>query len=739
MKLTAMRKIIVISAALVLVILAFAGILLLLVDVDQFRDPILAQLAKRLQRKVSASRLGLRIIPLSIRLENLAIDESPQFRSQTPFASAKDMYVSVSLFALLRKQVNVESIRLIEPQVELIRNAAGVWNFSSLGRNNGSGGESNLAIGELQIQNGRLAITDLQQRKPRTAYDHIDVDLRNYAPGKTFQLGAGIAVPGPAGAVANVKVQLEGRDAELDGRGTLDVTAKQLSDPAHADFKLQGNLDSGLMRISDATMKLGGLSASAAAEFRTKAEPPGVSAELKMDNAALADLLRLASALGASSGVSGSGTLSLTARVSGAMSDPVLDGSGSLRDARLNLPSLKKPLEIQTAVIRADKNSASFNDVSLSLGSMHARGSVAARDFAHPQLDFTASINKLDGAELQQIVASPDAKSSGRSTGASTLRGAGTLTVGTLVYDQIALADLRATCKLDNGVIRLDPLTAKGFGGQQTGSISIDTRQPQTAFDVKAKLVNVDANQLLSATTPVKRLFFGSLNGDINVQLRPSPRQDFARALNGTVQMQVTNGKLAGVQLLNEMVGLAKILGFAKRNETYTNILKLAGTLRIQDGLANTDDLRLDFDGGSLTGAGSLGLADQQLKMRLTTVLAKELSQGAGASKVAGLMSTVLANSRGELVVPALVSGTFDKPRFQPDPERIAKMRLEGLLPTRDNPGGTASKVQGILGALTGAKTENQPAKTAEPGAQAAPKKGIFDIIDSIRKKPEKK
>jgi hypothetical protein len=69
-------------------------------------------------------------------------------------------------------------------------------------------------------------------------------------------------------------------------------------------------------------------------------------------------------------------------------------------------------------------------------------------------------------------------------------------------------------------------------------------------------------------------------------------------------------------------------------------------------------------------------------------------------------MNSALSNSQGELVIPATVTGTFQNPRFAPDLQKMAQMKLKGLIPTGDNPLGGASS---ILGGLMGQK--GQPAK----------------------------
>jgi hypothetical protein len=44
-------------------------------------------------------------------------------------------------------------------------------------------------------------------------------------------------------------------------------------------------------------------------------------------------------------------------------------------------------------------------------------------------------------------------------------------------------------------------------------------------------------------------------------------------------------------------------------------------------------------------------------------------------------MKTALANSQGELVIPALITGTFSKPRCEPDVQQLAQMKLKGPVP----------------------------------------------------------
>ena len=780
-----MRKLIMAVAVVLGLVVVGVGAALALFDANSFREPIRSQLEKQLGRSVTVGGVGLKIFPLSIRLDNVGIAESPQFGADQKFAAVKELAVRLSLSALLRKQVNVESIRIVQPEIELIRNEQGKWNIATLGPASGatsSSGSSDVRIKDLQIQDARVAVTDRMNRKPRTVYPHIDASLRDYAPGKRFTTAAEVrfdeagsqrltvhaaGVPsdldgdialksvtlpallaftgsnssGVPAAALNGTAKFQTRSGKLNGNGTLDISEKRLKTPAHVEFDLAGDSDAGFWSVPSARLKVGALTATAKGEAHIKEDPGTIAAELQTSNASLAELLDLASALGVAADLSGTGTLNLTATARGSMKDPAVEVKGSVRDASLKTPALTKPLEIKTAAIAATKDSARFDDVVASLGPIHANGRIGAAGFAHPRLDFDIKIDELDAGAVAGLIAPSTGKASGPD---KPLNGAGSLEIGKLTYNQVVMTGVRAKCALDNGIVRLDPVSARLFGGDQTGAIEVDTRGAQSGYAVRAHLTKVDANQLLSSTTSIRQLLFGNLSGDIDVKASPRPNQDIANALNGSVRFQMTDGKLAGVHLLNEAASIAKVLGFAKAPEPVTNILKLSGTVRIDNGIANTDDLALALDGGSVAAAGSIGLADQQLKLRLTTVLGKELMQRTGSPQIAGLMSTVLANAKGELVVPSLVSGTLAKPRFMPDPERIAKMKLEGLLPSSNDPRSAATKIQGILGQVLGGKQQNQPPQQADSatpaGAQPAKKaKGIFDIIDSVRKKAEQK
>src|SRR5581483_5483935 len=260
----------------------------------------------------------------------------------------------------------------------------------------------------------------------------------------------------------------------------------------------------------------------------------------------------------------------------------------------------------------------------------------------------------------------------------------------------LALANLRTTAAMNKGVVTLSPLSAQIFGGSAAGVITIDTNHNPEALALNLKLDGLDANQLLSATTSVKNTVYGSLAATPNLKLRLYSGTDaLARSMNGTLGLNLTKGHLAGINIMNEMASIGKFVGYSANPQNLTTIVKLSGDLGIVNGVASTRNLELQMDGGSLAATGSMNLADQTLNMKTTAVIDSAMSQKAGGNRIGGFMQTALANSKGELVIPAIVTGSFAHPHFAPDVEQMAQMKLKNLLPTASSPGKALTNILG--------------------------------------------
>ncbi|HEV2539685.1 MAG TPA: AsmA family protein [Frateuria sp.] len=121
----------VLAVVLVLVVLVVGA--LLLVDADHFRPQVQASLGKALGRDVAIGKLRMSVWSGSLDADDIRIGEDPAF-GQQPFVTARSLQLGVRLWPLLlHRQLHVTSLTLEQPQVRLLQDRNGHWNFARLG------------------------------------------------------------------------------------------------------------------------------------------------------------------------------------------------------------------------------------------------------------------------------------------------------------------------------------------------------------------------------------------------------------------------------------------------------------------------------------------------------------------------------------------------------------------------------------------------------------------------------
>jgi len=200
----------------------------------------------------------------------------------------------------------------------------------------------------------------------------------------------------------------------------------------------------------------------------------------------------------------------------------------------------------------------------------------------------------------------------------------------------------------------------------------------------------------------------GNLNLDMHAAgpLQSLSSDQIVKALNGTINLNFNNVRYAGVDVAHQLTSLLGSGQAAQTDQGFTNILKMTGAILVKNGVAQTNDLQALLDIGNVGAVGTANLASQALNMQVNAVLNKAFSQKVGGAGVGSFMNTALANNQGEIVIPAIVTGTLQNPKFVHDVQKMAQMKMKGLIPTGDNPLGGASS---ILGGFMGQK--GQPAK----------------------------
>jgi AsmA protein len=284
-------KIVGIVIALIIVVLL---VLPFVVDVNAFRPRIESELTNALGRKVTVGNLSLSLISGSVGADNIAIADDPSF-SNSPFIKANKLRVGVEMLPLIfSKTLHITDLTLSQPQVSLLRDRSGKWNFSTLGsaspakksgstppssagqspappvgnsagkentpaKNSGnatapqnettanpnqsgtseSGIEQNLSVGKLSIQGGEISVADTAAKAKPHVYKNVDVNVKNFSYSSQFPFtlsadlpgGGNAKLDGTAGPINSTDASMTPLQAKIDVKG-LDIAGSGFIDPS---------------------------------------------------------------------------------------------------------------------------------------------------------------------------------------------------------------------------------------------------------------------------------------------------------------------------------------------------------------------------------------------------------------------------------------------------------------------------------------------------------------------------
>jgi len=243
------------------------GVLILLlvvvpffIPVNQFKPTIEEKASAALGRKVQVDNLSLSLLRGALTAQDLSVGDDPKF-SPAPFLTAKSVSVGVEIMPLIfSKQLNVTDITIDEPQVMLLKNANGAWNYSTIG---GSASEStpaakpaatttpasssstpDISVKKLELKDGKIVVgtTTSQQR---TTYDHVNVKASDFSMNSKFPISVSAGLPGGG------SLKLDGNVGPLD---KMDSTLTALDAKLHVT-----SLNLATTGILDPSLGLGGI------------------------------------------------------------------------------------------------------------------------------------------------------------------------------------------------------------------------------------------------------------------------------------------------------------------------------------------------------------------------------------------------------------------------------------------------------------------------------------------------
>lgn len=210
--------------------------------------------------------------------------------------------------------------------------------------------------------------------------------------------------------------------------------------------------------------------------------------------------------------------------------------------------------------------------------------------------------------------------------------------------------------------VKLNTLSFQLFDGQIKGQGKLIAGSDTPPFKGSVTVQGVQLGPALNAVAETPISVSGTAGADLSLQGIGFSMPDLTTALEGTGHMMVKDGKIEGVNLLQEVVSALKVAGISLDNAKATAFSAIETDLLIKQGIINVQRLLMDSHDFQATGGGTIGF-DQRLNLLVNLNLSQDLSQ-----KIAGASPVMkIALKEGRLNLPLAITGTAQAPSYGVD------------------------------------------------------------------------
>lgn len=716
-----------------------------------------------LQRDVTlAGDVKISVFPrISASVEQVSVANPDGFATPN-MIEAGALRGSVKWMPLLSRRVDVQEIAFVDADVFLQRKADGNtnWEFASSKEASpppeGTNGSFDAGIESAILKNASLTFQDDQSGE---TYKLSELDLKASL--------RGMDQPLSATASGRFQEQAFTIDVWLDAPEAL---TRNL--PAQARLDLASDLANikydGSIQLGDAPSLNG--------TFETVvADLAALTQQFELDVPARSALGRLQVA-GKASGALDSPSLTelklthdsdlLSASYEGSVSlngDGTVAGTLSIASDRMRDLLSAAAIELapgdtlQTFAVSGAANgtfkSVMVNNLNLSLDALRGTGQagidVSATtpriigDLSVPALDLTPFMGEPDPEKTNQGI-QPWSDETLELSGLKSVNANLSLEVGSLTIGDVELTDAVMDVDLTDGLLTADLSQFKAFSGLWLGKLTVDARPatPKVGFDMQGQ--NVAVANLLGTLAG-----FDSLTGTgqfkVSAQSSGTSIDAIMQAIDGEVSTSLSDGVVKGLNVaalvrsassLKQAIATGSIqelnFGEALSQNAETDFSSFNTVLKVNNGVANVDVMKLLSPILGVDGTGQINLAGQSMDLRLATSVDKS-AQGQG--------SVVQLNG---IPVPIRISGAWTNPKVTPDLSGVSSA-FKAELGSRvleelgvSNSAGSGS-TEDVIGGLLGIKKPDPEAPTddapAETSAEDVAIKALGGLLNNRKKK----
>ena len=242
-----MKRLLVIFGIVIGVLLLVIIAVPLFINVDSFRPDLEKKISAALNRPVHIGRLDASLLSGGASASDITIADDPAF-NKDPFLKAASVKVGVQLMPLIfSKQLKVTSLTIQKPDITLLKNAAGKWNYSTLGATaqsqkaatEPSGKAPDVSVDKFEIADGtvRVGHSSGHSAGKESVYQNVNLVAHNISATSAMPFTLSAALP--AGGTLN----LEGTAGPLNPTDSAKSPLDAKITLKHADLAATGFVD----------------------------------------------------------------------------------------------------------------------------------------------------------------------------------------------------------------------------------------------------------------------------------------------------------------------------------------------------------------------------------------------------------------------------------------------------------------------------------------------------------------
>lgn len=372
------------------------------------------------------------------------------------------------------------------------------------------------------------------------------------------------------------------------------------------------------------------------------------------------------------------------------------------------------------ASVNIDRGAVEMPDIKMTIDDSILTGSLAvrSRDSAMPSLKFNLDIDSLDLdryllADTNAAAENNDAPIAIPSQQLAGVDIDGAVRIGRLTASGITLTDAELGLRVEDRVLRTDPLKASLYGGSLNGDLVLNARSATPKVSMDFALDSVQFSSLALDLLDIEQLS-GSASGQIQAAGRGASSDVLLRDLDGSLELQLDEGAFEGIDLWYQIrmaLALANGEPMPQDDTGRTVFSQMTGTGTINNGTVDLRKLQAELPFLGISGQGSLDLVATEMDINIDAALREvpELSGDPTAAKLTGRK------------LPIVLSGTPGAPQFTVDMKSVLMDAAASSL--RDKLGfgskkdadedededATQSAINSVLGGLFGGDDDDDP------------------------------